>query len=90
MHVVPQVTAHEEMHDCKHYYKMTFVDYYTKTTDDFLQMSQGLATNVHTVAPSNNKEPTSCSLISACSRHMSVVLHAHPVRGESHIHHNAN
>jgi len=29
-------------------------------------------------------------LISACSRHMGVVLHAHPVRGESHIHHNAN
>jgi len=61
MHVVPQVTAHKEIHESEHYYKMTFVDYYTETTDDFLQMSQGLATNVHTVAPSNNKGPTSCS-----------------------------
>jgi len=28
--------------------------------------------------------------ISACSRHMGVVLHTHPFRGGSHIHHNAN
>jgi len=28
--------------------------------------------------------------VSACSRHMGVVLHAHPVRGESHMYHNAN
>ena len=28
--------------------------------------------------------------ISTCSRHMGVVHHAHPVRGESHIHHNAS
>jgi len=26
----------------------------------------------------------------ACLRHMSVVLHVHPTRGESHIHHNAS
>jgi len=28
--------------------------------------------------------------ISACSRHIGVVHHAHPVRGESHIQRNAN
>jgi len=28
--------------------------------------------------------------VSACSRHMGAVHHAHPVRGESHIQHNAN
>jgi len=36
------------------------------------------------------KIPRRARLFSACSRHMDVVLHAHPVRGESHIHHNAN
>jgi len=30
------------------------------------------------------------NFISACSQHMGVVHHAHPVRGESHIQHNAN
>jgi len=35
------------------------------------------------------KIPHLAHLISACSRHMGVVLHAHPVRGESHMHHNA-
>jgi len=29
-------------------------------------------------------------LVSACLRYTCVVLHAHPVRGESHIHHYAN
>ena len=28
--------------------------------------------------------------VSACSRHIGVVHHTHPVRGESHIQHNAN
>ena len=36
------------------------------------------------------KIPRRDHFISACSRHMGVVHHAHPVRGESHIHHNAN
>jgi len=36
------------------------------------------------------KIPRRAHLISAYSRHMGVVLHAHPIRGESHIHHNAN
>ena len=35
------------------------------------------------------KIPCRAHLITACSHHMGVVLHAHPVRGESHIHHNA-
>jgi len=34
--------------------------------------------------------PRRAHLICACSRHMGVVHHAHPVRGESHMHHNAN
>jgi len=34
--------------------------------------------------------PRRANVISACSRHMCVVHHAHPVRGESHIQHNAN
>jgi len=36
------------------------------------------------------KIPRRAYLISACSRHTGVVLHTHPVRDESHIHHNAN
>jgi len=36
------------------------------------------------------KIPRRDQFISACSRHMGVVHHAHPVRGESHIQHNAN
>jgi len=37
------------------------------------------------------KIPRRVNFISACSRHMGVVHHAHPVRGESsHIQHNAN
>ena len=36
------------------------------------------------------KVPRRAHLISAYSHHMGVVLHAHFVRGESHIHHNAN
>jgi len=36
------------------------------------------------------KMPRASHLISACSRHMGVTLHAYPVRGESHIHHNTN
>jgi len=36
------------------------------------------------------KIPLRAHLIPACSRHMGVVLHAHPVRGESHIHHSTN
>ena len=35
------------------------------------------------------KIPRRAHFISACLRHMGVVLHAHLVRGESHIHHNA-
>jgi len=34
--------------------------------------------------------PRHSHLIYACSCHTGVVLHAHPVRGESHIHHNTN
>jgi len=36
------------------------------------------------------KIPRRANFISACSCHMGVVLHTHPVRGDSHIHHNAN
>jgi len=36
------------------------------------------------------KIPHRVHLISASSRHTGVVFQAHPVRGESHIHHNAN
>jgi len=36
------------------------------------------------------KIPRRAHLISGCSRHMDVVLHTHPIRDESHIHHNAN
>jgi len=36
------------------------------------------------------KIPRRANFISACSRHTGVVHHAHPVRGESHIQHNAN
>jgi len=36
------------------------------------------------------KIPRRVHSISACAHHMAVVLHAHPVRGESYIHHNAN
>jgi len=35
------------------------------------------------------KIPRRDHFISACLRHMGVVHHAHPVRGESHIQHNA-
>jgi len=40
--------------------------------------------------PATMKIPRRAHFISACSRHMRVVHHAHPVRGESHIQHNAN
>jgi len=36
------------------------------------------------------KMPRRANFISACSRHTGVVHHAHPVRGESLIQHNAN
>jgi len=36
------------------------------------------------------KIPRQANFISACSSHTDVVHHAHPVRGESHIQHNAN
>ena len=36
------------------------------------------------------KIPRHAHLISACSHQMGDVLHAHPVRGESHIHNNAD
>jgi len=36
------------------------------------------------------KIPRRAHFISACSRHMGGVLHTHPFRGESHIHHKAN
>ena len=36
------------------------------------------------------KTPCRAHLTSACLHHMAVVLHVHPVCGESHIHHNAN
>jgi len=35
------------------------------------------------------KIPRRDHYISACSRHMGVVHHAHPIRGELHIQHNA-
>jgi len=54
MHVVSQVTAREKMHECEHYRKMTFVDCYTDTTDDFLQMPRGFATNVLTERKKRN------------------------------------
>jgi len=34
--------------------------------------------------------PRRAHLVSACSHHKWVVLHTHSIRGESHIHHNAN
>ena len=36
------------------------------------------------------KIPRRDQFISACSRHMGVVRHAHPIRGEAHIQRNAN
>jgi len=42
-----------------------------------------MCAELHTVAASNNRDHS----IIACSRHIhknSVILHAHPVRGESH------
>jgi len=39
---------------------------------------------------STTKIPRRAHFISACSHHMGVVNHAYPVRGESHIQHNAN
>jgi len=36
------------------------------------------------------KIPRHAYFISTCSCHLGVVLHAHPIRGELHIHHKAN
>jgi len=56
----------------------------------WLERQSSKCANLPTVATSNNKSPRRANFISACSRHTGVVHHAHPVRGESHIQHNAN
>ena len=62
------------------------------TTLLWLERSSSTCAKLPTVAPSNNtvKIPRRDHFISACSCHMGVVRHAHPVRGESPMQHNAN
>ena len=49
------------------------------------EISSGMCAKLRTVAASNNRDPA--RNLSACSRYLynGVILHAHPVRGESHI-----
>jgi len=55
-----------------------------------LERLRSKCAKLHTVHQATIKIPSRANLISTCSHHMGVVLHAHPVRGDSHIHHNAN
>jgi len=55
------------------------------------EIPSSMCAKLCTVAASNNRDhPCSQSLTIACSRYIynGVILHAHPVRGESHIQHN--
>jgi len=57
-----------------------------------LESPSGMCTKLHTVAASNIEIMCRNHSIIACSCHiyMGVILHAHPVGGESQIWHNAN
>jgi len=60
------------------------------TTLLWLDRPSSKCAKLYTAASSNNKDPTSCSSYVCLLGPHGVVLHAHPVRGESHIHHNTN
>jgi len=55
------------------------------------EILSGICAKLRTVAASNNRDHMPLSLYIACLRHIYkvVILHAHPIRGESHNQHNA-